>query len=159
MAAYSYSYRVPGLQKVSADVAGAECQRLDESEQGLSPVTLLDASRDERAPLHGEFEWRDDVAAEKYRLDQAAGIIRNIVIVPVTTEDAVPQASRAFVCTPGGKSVYVSMQSAMTNDDYRNHLLSEARKEMGYFAQKYRRLTELAGVMAAIDEVLEKGTV
>ena len=66
MAAFEckYSYRVPGLQKAPAEVTGRVFEELANSEGGLSPRTLVDASRDENAPLHNEFEWRDDVAAE-----------------------------------------------------------------------------------------------
>ena len=66
MAAFEcrYSYRVPGLQKAPAEVTGRVFEALANSESGLSPRTLVDASRDVNAPLHNEFEWRDDVAAE-----------------------------------------------------------------------------------------------
>lgn len=154
MAAFSYSYRIPGLMKASAEVAGKECQRLQDSVEGLTPETLLDASRSEKAPLHDEFEWRDDVAAERFRLRQAQDIIRNIVIVECKDGEATTKVDRAFVSTPGGRSIYVSLQSAITNDDWRNHLLAEARRELGWFAQKYRRIKELAGVVQEIDKVL-----
>ena len=155
MAAFSYTYRVPGLYKTPAEIAGSVCQQLQNSADGLTPRTLLDASRDVNAPLHKEFEWRDDVAAEKYRLRQAQGIIQNIVVVEITKADEVPKADRAFVCTPGGKSAYVSLQSALTNDKWREYLLGEAKREMQSFEQKYRRIKELAGVMEAIDEALD----
>lgn len=155
MAAYSYSYRVRGLFKTPAEVAGRVCQSLQDSDAGLTPRTLLDASRAEDAPLHNEFEWRDDVAAERFRLHQAHNIIRNIVILPITTEEETPKADRAFICTPGGKSAYVSLNSALTNEKWREHMLTEARRELGYFAQKYRRIKELAGVLNEIDKVLD----
>ena len=63
MAAYMYEYRVKGLVKAPAQVAGEIMEQLEQSEQGLSPASLLDASRDESAPLHGEFECRTGVPA------------------------------------------------------------------------------------------------
>lgn len=155
MAAFSYSYRVHGINKTPADVVGGVCQRLQDSGEGLSPETLLNASRAENAPLHGEFEWDDKIAGEKYRLNQAGDLIRNLIIVPVTTEEKAPPPSRAFVSTPGGKSVYVSIRSALSTDAWRDHLLKEARREMGSFVQKYRRLKELAGVISEIENYLD----
>lgn len=149
MAAFSYEYRTPGLYKTPADVAGAICQQLSDSEAGLSPATLLEASRADDAPLHGEFEWRDDVAAEKYRLSQAQGIIRNLRIV-ITRVDGTEQKERSFVVTPDRNSTYVPLQSALTNEVWRSHLLQQAREDMELFQKKYGRLTELADVLWAI---------
>ena len=150
----AFEYRVPGLFKTPADVAGAECERLQNSKQGLSPATLLDASRDVNAPLHGEFEWRDDVAAEKYRLGQAQKIIQNLRIV-VTRSDGTQEQERSFVATPGGKSRYVTLAAAMSNDSWRQHLLEQAKEDMIIFQSKYRRLEELADVNAAIAKALK----
>lgn len=154
MAAFTYEYRVPGLFKASAEVAGAICQQLSDSEAGLSPATLLDASRDEKSPLHGEFEWRDDVAAEKYRLGQAHDLIRNLRVV-VERKDGTEVRERSFVVTPGGKSAYVSLHSALTNDEWREHLLKQAREDVMLFQSKYSRLSELADVNNAMREFLK----
>lgn len=150
----AFEYRVPGLFKTPADIAGAECERLQNSEQGLSPATLLDASRDASAPLHNEFEWRDDVAAEKYRLGQAQRIIQNLRIV-VTRSDGTHEQERSFVVTPGGKSRYVTLAAAMKNETWKKHLLEQAREDMVCFMSKYRRLEELANVNAAMAKALE----
>lgn len=155
MAAFSYSYRVNGLQKVSADVAGAVCQQLQNSEQGLSPATLLDASRDPSAPLHGEFEWDDTKAAEQYRLRQARGIIQNIVIISQRMDGSAVR-DRSFVSAPGGKGQYVSLKSALGNEEWTAHLLRQAEDELRSFQAKYRRITELAGINAAIEDYLKR---
>ena len=149
----AYEYKVKGLFKVDAQVAGEVCEKLQNSPQGLSPETLLEASSDASAPLHDEFEWRDDVAAQKYRLQQAANLIRCITLV-VDTNDIEGDNPRAFVCTPGNKSAYVSLKSALSNDVWREHLLKQARDELRWFQGKYRQLDELAGVNAEIDKFL-----
>lgn len=155
MAAFEcrFSYRVPGLQKVPAEVTGKVLEELEASEKGLSPRTLLDASRDVNAPLHNEFEWRDDVAAEKYRLTQAHGIITNLRIVTVQT-DGSKALDRAFVVKPGGESQYVALQSALSREDWRDHLLEEARRDVKSFLGKYRRLQALANVTNAMEAFL-----
>ena len=153
MAAFSYSYKIPGLYKAPAEVAGAVCQQLQDSEAGLSPTTLLDASRDPDAPLHGEFEWRDDVAAERYRLSQAQGLIRNLCIV-TQKADGSSAKDRMFVSAPGGQTQYVALQSALSREDWRDHLLEQARGECKAFLAKYRRLQALAGINSAMEEFL-----
>ena len=155
MAAFEckYSYRVPGLQKVPAEVTGKVCEDLANSEDGLSPRTLLEASRDDDAPLHNEFEWRDDVAAEKYRLSQAQGIIQNLRIVTLQA-DGSEAMDRAFVIKPGGTSSYVALQSALSREDWCDHLLEEARRECKSFLGKYRRVKALAGITDAMEAFL-----
>ena len=155
MAAFEckYSYRVPGLQKAPAEVTGRVFEELANSEGGLSPRTLVEASRDVNAPLHGEFEWRDDVAAEKYRLNQAQGIIQNLRIVTVQA-DGSEAMDRAYVVRPGGEGQYVALQSALSREDWRDHLLEEARRDCKAFLGKYRRLKALAGITDAMEAFL-----
>lgn len=47
----------------------------------LTPQIVLDVARDPAHPLHNRFEWRDDVAAEKYRRQQAHELIRSVRVV------------------------------------------------------------------------------
>ena len=152
MAAFSWEYRVPGLQKVSAQVAGEMMEQLEQSEKGLSPETLLDANRDENAPLHGEFEWDDAVAAEEYRLNQASGIIRNIIRITVETEEK--NYVRAFVPTGERKQAYVSIATALTNEQWRKNLLEQAKRDMKSFSDKYRNITELSDVLTAMQQAM-----
>jgi hypothetical protein len=42
---------------------------------------LVDEARPEDSPAHPAFEWRDDVAAEEYRLYQARHIIRRVQVI------------------------------------------------------------------------------
>lgn len=149
----AYEYKVKGIYKVDAQIAGEICEELQNSPQGLTPETLLEASSDKSSPLHNEFEWQDDVAAQKYRLQQAADLIRCITVV-VDGGEMVSENPRAFVCTPGRKSAYVSLKNAISNDVWREHLLKQAKEELRWFQGKYRQLEELAGVNAEIDKFL-----
>lgn len=154
MSAYSFQYRVPGLQKVSAQIAGEECMKLESSEAGLSPATLVEASRPLDAPLHDEFEWDDTVAAEKYRQKQAQGIIRNIkVIVEESTEPA-----RAFINIRGDSEPgnYKAIQRVLNDDEWREQMMRAARFEMTSFICKYRQLKELTDVIGEMEKALSK---
>lgn len=155
MAAYSYAYKVKGLQHVSAQTCGEVFETLEKSETGLTPQALVDASRSDDAPLHGEFEWDDEVAAEAYRCDQARKMILNVVIVKADESGNPKDPVRAYVSAPGGKGQYVAMKSALSNEVWKAHLLMEARREMEQFVNKYKRIEELASVVNAITEYLQ----
>lgn len=151
-----YAYKVPGLFKTPAEIMGKVMEELEDSEEGLTPATLVNASRDESAPLHNEFEWRDDIAAEAYRHTQAQTMIRNVVIVRESvTDNERKEIDRAFASIPGGVGQYVSLETALGHEAWKRHLLEQAENEMKAFIAKYRRLTELAGVVDEMNKVLQ----
>lgn len=156
MAAYKYSYcGMSTFFKNSADVAGPICQALRESPGGLTPKSLVDASRDENAPLHNEFEWDDNIAAEKYREEQAACIIRHIMIVRTDIQEIRQTRDRAFVSKGENDNAYVPLNEALSTEKWRNNLLKQARIDAERFTNKYHRLTELANVIKAMNEFLD----
>ena len=157
MAAYAYSYgSLSKLFKNSAEVAGSVCQQLRDSEQGLTPHTLVEASRDVNAPLHNEFEWDDTVAAEKYRIEQARCIIRHLIIVRTDIQECRKSKDRAFVPTePSGKA-YVPLHEALSIETFKTNLLKAAKADAERFVLKYNRLEELAGVIREMKGFLDE---
>lgn len=148
-----YQYRVKGLQKVPAQVAGEVCEWLENSEQGLSPRTLLDASRDANAPLHNEFEWNDSEAAERYREQQAGSIIRNLYIV--SAERREEDTARAFVSvhTEQKQGTYHNLKVVLDNEAMREKLFASAKRDMQSFIAKYKTLEVLSNVIAEMQLV------
>ena len=146
----AYHFKVENLFKVSARVAGEECERLAASPEGLSPSSLLDASRSPNAPLHDCFEWDDDKAAELYRLKQAGDLIRNIVIEREEGHE------RAFVnVRPAPVGAYHSIERVLDSDEWRASLLQSAKRDAELFIDKYRRLSEAADACQVLRELLE----
>ena len=146
-----YQWKTPFF-KTDAEVAGKVCKGLEET-VGLTSKTLLDASRPEDAPLHDEFEWRDDVAAEKYRESQAGNIIRNLVIV----EEEKNVSTRAFVTLTEKKKEnnnYHDVVEVLQDGEKRSALYNLAMKELRSFKQKYSEMKEFKKVIEAIDELV-----
>ena len=147
---YQWNVNVAG---VKAQEAGELCEKLKNT-IGLSPETLLDASRSEDALLHKQFEWDDGIAAEKYRVEQARHIICNLKVV--AAENTAP--TRAFVTIQhsyGSTSGYEHVVDVMSDEEKKAKLLETAKTELKWFKLKYQNLKELANVMKAIDEVCE----
>ena len=143
-----YRWKSGARSPVSAQVAGEVCASLEEA-GNLTPQALVEASRPEDAPLHAAFEWDDATAAELYRETQAGYIIRSVEVVVQGSAEPV----RAFVSVTTGKSAtpYASVERVMVRADSRALLLERARAELETFRRKYRQLSELAEVFAAID--------
>lgn len=49
----------------------------------ITPAGVRDAARDRRNPLHGQFNWNKDQAAEQHWLDTARRLIKRYVTVEV----------------------------------------------------------------------------
>lgn len=153
-----YSYR-EGFhidKKFDAQVVGEMCEELSNT-VGLTPKTLLDANRDEDTPLYDYFEWRDDVAAEKYRESQAQYIIRSIVIIPDDCDKPEVRAYSSVVIDT--KPTYEHIETIVKSADLTQQMLENAKKELFAFQTKYnalRNYVELSEVFTVIDN-LRKG--
>ena len=125
----------------------------------LTPELVVDASREESAPLHPVFEWDDKKAAESYRIVQAGSLIRNVTV----KIEEVPRMEpvRAFVnVAPVGqrKGIFVSIKNAMDDEETRETVVARALAEFEKVKEKYKDLRELAGIFSEIDRLaMEKG--
>lgn len=143
-----YKWKVAGIMPVDAQTAGEELNRIYTKNGALNPADIVDESRPEDAPLHDCFEWRDDVAAEKYREQQAQTIVRAIV---ASNEDAPKSESvRAFVHV---RNTYEPISVVVNDAEKMQEVLQTALRELAAFRRKYETLSELAPVFRAIDEL------
>lgn len=150
-----YSWTVP-VVNVPAQVAGEELERIYKRDGIIRPSAVVDDSRPESAPLHGCFEWRDDIAAEKYRETQAAKIIRSIIVV--NTEKKEPIRVRAFVHV---EEKYHPMQVVVESKSMMDALLESALKDLRAYQAKYAALKKVHPIdlaLNAIDEALKDQT-
>jgi hypothetical protein len=151
----AYEYAVKGLCKVPAQKVGELMEKLERSKNGLSPSSLLEASRKDGTLLHEYFDWDDTSAAEKWRLSQAQGLILNVRVVIKETDSDHEIKERGFVATPDRKSAYVSLQTAFSNEEWKKSLLNQVKTDMETFIAKYRRLQEVQSVIAQMELVKE----
>ena len=136
---------------VKPDIAAAELERIrKENPDGvLDPEDVVYESQSETAVLHKLFEWDEKKAAHGYRIEQAKYIIRNLVTTSETDDE--PIMTRAIVST--GNRMYQPITTVLSDVEMRSRLLDAAKAEMSAFRMKYRHLTELAEVFAAMDSV------
>ena len=144
-----YKWKIPNLLPVDAQTAGEELDRIYRENGRLEPAQIVDESRDNAAPLHPCFEWDDVVAAEKYRQTQAQMIVRSIVTVQEKPNRELVE-TRAFVSV---QQEYKPIEVVANSEEQMQELLRTALAELMAFRRKYSILSELAGVMHAIEEV------
>ena len=150
---YAWKPNMPYKMPVSADVAGETLENLEKQHGEVTPKIVLDASRDENAPLHKCFEWDDGIAAEKYRERQAGFIIRSVVVVveKPNTESRLIRAMVNVAPANQRQGSFISTLVAMQNPLTRNQILINALSELKAFQLKYAVFEELSEVFKSID--------
>lgn len=144
-----FEWKLPGLYPVPAQDAGQELDRIYRERGQLSPTDIVDESRPETAVLHPCFEWRDTVAAELYREQQARGIVR-CIITTAETKQGEPVQVRAIVKAAG---TYRPLTVVLETPDMEQEMLQNALRDMIAFQEKYSALTSLGPVFDAIEAV------
>lgn len=146
----TYQWKVP-IYSIPAQEVGEELERIKAQRGRLTPEDVVDESRDENAVLHSCFEWDDHTAAEQYRCSQASKILRTIVTTMDSPVGNEPVTVRAFINIDGE---YENINRVVKAPDMYDTMMSEARKELDAFRQKYRSLSALTGVLRVIDDFL-----
>lgn len=122
----------------------------------LRPQDVVEFARSSNTALHKEFTWDDTEAATKYRLSQAAAIIRVAVIV----EPASQEKTRTYVSLTTDRKEnlgYRSIVEVMNDDMLKDVLLADALKELQAFKRKYEKLLGFAQLDGVFQEI-EKAT-
>ena len=83
----AYTWKSGSRIKADAQKAGELMQKLSQTEEGLTAETLLNANKPEDAPLHNDYEWNDETAANEWRLHQSRHFINSVILCDVVSED------------------------------------------------------------------------
>ena len=135
-------WRIEGIYKADAQKVADEI-----GDNRISPKELLEKARDVNSELHKCFEWNDGIAAEKYRLQQARGILINLVY---NEKESKVEPVRMFQITTQKNVYQPTVQFLVQEDEYQN-LLKRAKSELESFKKRYHTLSELQEVFEAIE--------
>ena len=146
---YSWSF---DLYHVDANEVGAELEEIQETNE-LTPESVVEYAKDRRTTLNGLFEWNDEVAGHKWRLQQARKILNNITVEYVGKNDE-RKPIRAFVKTTTKKEEYRNIESVVSDAEQYSLLLNMAYRELNQTKNKYQTLSEIQELLKDIPEVL-----
>lgn len=139
------TWKMPGVFKADAQKVAEEISVLGEE---ITPEQIVEAARDENTELHKCFDWDNEVAADKWRKQQARQIMCFLVIREEKKEpDAYP--IRVFQRVDNGG--YKSSEKIFRNNDEYQKLLQAAYAELRMFKKKYARLQELSEILELIE--------
>lgn len=151
---------------IDPNIAGRELERLAARDQEVVPITLVEESRPQDAPLHPYFEWDDGEAATLYREGQAKQLIRSIEVTYVRndTEEPLPPV-RAYVSViddpgfemyaqntaPSHQRHYRPMIRVMSDEDLREQYKRQAFESLVVWRQRYRDIEDFTRIFVEID--------
>jgi hypothetical protein len=138
---------------VDANTVGGVVEQLEEKYGQVTRENFLEASRPDDSPTHALFEFDDSVAAEKYRLDQSATIIRSLRVIYVNKDKEEIKVSAFVNVNPGQeKAAYESIELALKDESKRSIILNKIKGELDAFINRNQHIEELA-------DILEEGAI
>jgi hypothetical protein len=148
-----YQWKPQAILPIAAQAAGEELERIRASRNGrLTTEDTVSEAKAEANPLHPVFDWNDETAGHKWRLEQARYLIRNITItVEKPSGEQVP--IRAFVNVQRDEDrSFTSVAQAMSDEDLRAQVVGRAWAELEAWRKRYGELVEFAQLFVAIDK-------
>lgn len=168
-----YMWREGFKYKKPAEIVGSVLERIEERDGEVTAESFLDESRPEEAETHDMFEWNDSIAAEKFRLSQSQRILSQLAYevimeperkIDVEIVEHKPEVDNPFkniyvrsafinVNRKGrvnSKARYISFESAMSHDDMKKQVISNALEELEMYTVKHSEITELSDLFSII---------
>jgi hypothetical protein len=151
-----YQWKTQGLYKIPAEVAASEIAQCTDADGYIQAAGVVERARPQESPLHPVFEWRDNLAAEKWREQQARVMIANIVTVETIEVSDENVTVRAFAHVGSDtQRGYKAIAEVLGSAPLYISLLETAKRELASFRDKYRTLLKLRPVTNAISKFLE----
>lgn len=110
----------------------------------LTPPIVLAVASDPTHPLHHRFEWDDTVAGERYRLQQAHGLITEVRVEYRAASGSV-EAVRAFHAIRAADRSeydYQPIEDVMSDPLRRKILMADMKRQIDELVARYERIDE-----------------
>ena len=140
--------------KADPEIIGRELLRISAKIEDIKPKDVVDTARNPRNPLHPHFEWRDQIAAERYRLDQARNLLRTLRIEDTATNLG-PQRAFFNISADDGHS-YQRLDRVLDSDELRQIVLKQAEEDLRAFERRFAELKDICGIVRKARERVSK---
>lgn len=146
---------IKNAKDADPQLIGAALDEISRKHGGaLTPNAVVETARNNRSVLHKHFDWDDKVAGEKWRLEQARGLVASIHVEAAETETGY---SRAFLSIQDrdGRS-YRTVSDVMKSVDLQAKVLAAAERDLLAFERRYRSLGEICELIRGVREQIAK---
>ena len=137
------------LNTVNAQAVGEELERIRTANNGLlTAAIVLQEASDLESPLHDQFTWDNDKAAEKHRLTEARRIIVSVQIL--NTPIGKPTIAYVNVRSPEHGRSYIPTMEAMSDEELRIRVLTEIRQAVESIERRYAHFAEVTDLLTRV---------
>jgi hypothetical protein len=162
----NYAWQEGSRFRVDAGVAAQEMEKCTDESGYIVPQLVVNRARISDNPIHPEFEWNDEVAAEEYRRHTARVMAASLIMTVKRIETEPLVVNAPVVREPVTQTralVHISRNSRNESSGYRwatevekdksdhQYLLEQARRDAQQFIMKYGSLKEVSTIIAAIE--------
>ncbi len=149
-------WREGARRATDVQVVFDELRTIEKRTGGLEPPEIVEVARNPDSVLHGEFEWDDRAAAERWRIRQARSLVQEIVFIPLAP-DGTPKKNlrepiRAFFTVhEGERQFYQFTFTVAAEPDKREQVAARLRQEIRRWRLRAKEFDEFAKIVAAVD--------
>ena len=156
-----YQFREGARYSVDPQVVGEHLEEITNKHGGLNPRLVVREAERKSSPLHDCFTWDDTKAAEEYRLQEARKLIGSVMVVTQHVEEPIRAFHSVKVVTSSESDddaprTYVSLDVALSDEEYRLQLLQQAARELNSLRKKYGELKELYKFFSEAQRIIER---
>jgi len=152
--AWSWKWKPQGAP--DAETAGTYIERIKRKRKGLTPQLLVIEAKSKKSPLHNCFEWNDTKAAELYRITQAQGILR-MLVVEVKTDSQDPVQHRAFISpvetNQQDNTTYWTIAEVCNDEELSENYQKQLYQELKAVKEKIKSFPIFKDVVQAIEAI------
>ncbi len=137
--------------KADAQKCADEIMEICEELESATPQQILEKARDSNTELHKCFTWDDTEAAEKWRIQEARTIVRNLKIIEQKPDkQPEPTTIRVFYKTDN-ESGYKPTKLILKKPDEYKSLVERCRSELLAIKQKFNSISEYEEIWEMIN--------
>nr|DAG73475.1 MAG TPA: hypothetical protein [Caudoviricetes sp.] len=137
--------------KADAQKCADEIMEICNELESATPQQILEKARDSNTELHKCFTWDNTEAAEKWRVQEARSVVRNLKIIEVKPDkEPEPTTIRVFYKTDSS-SGYKPTKLILKKPDEYKALVERCRSELLAIKQKFNSISEYEEIWEMIN--------
>lgn len=141
-----------------ANVIGSRLAELRNEQPELTPRIIVDDARPDDAVLHDYFEWRDDIAGEKWRVEQARSMARSVMVVIEEETTREPIRTRAFVGVMNESRTehrFEPIATVLNDKALYAQICRRALADLDSFRERYSQFTSLKQIASSAHSAVQ----
>lgn len=121
---------------------------------GLTERVIVDAASDPASPLHDQFQWDNDIAADGFRVVQARLLINRVKLHISEGETVKVMPAFVSIVDEAGRRIRVGSERALADAGLLGQVLADTRTQIRGLRNRLSAFDDAAHVVAQLDDLL-----